>query len=173
MTQMRQKSPSRERGVALVMVLAVMSVLLLAGIIGVGVFMGGLRITGQDIAAKRALFCSEAGLAAGRNFFGTDYANWDAYLACNVGATCPGYPLLGYADPANSRYRYSVRIIDNIDEPVPNPAHDNDLTVIVESTCVEPGLPPQPLQQIVSLRPSAGGSTYRQAGGWNGTNNQP
>ncbi len=165
--------PSRERGVALVLVLSVMSVLLLAGIIGVGVFMGGLRITAQDVAAKRALFCSEAGLAAGRAYFGLNYTTWDTYLRCNITRDCAGYPIVGYADPVNQRFQYTMDIIDNIDEPTPDPTHDNDLTVIVESRCTEPGLPPQPLQQIVSLRPSAGGSPYKQAGGWNGTNNQP
>ncbi len=75
-------------------------------------------------------------------------------------------------DPLSGQDQYSVRIIDNLDEPVTaDPRHDNDLTVIVESRCVQPGLPAQVLQQVVSLKPSAAGNNYRQAGGWNGTNN--
>lgn len=163
----------RERGVALVLVLSVMSVLLLAGMIGVGVLLGGLRVTAQDVAAKRALFCAEAGLAAGRSFFGVNYTLWDNYLRCNLDGGCVSYPLTGFADPGAGRYPYSVRIIDNLDEPgMPNPRHDNDLTVIVEARCVDPDLPQQVLQQVMSLKPSATGNPYQQAGGGNGTNHQ-
>lgn len=155
------------------MVLSVMSVLLLAGMVGVGLLLGGLRTTGQDVASKRALSCAEAGLAAGRAYFAANYNLWDGYLACNLDGGCTGYPLWGYADAARLRDRYSVRIIDNLDEPgAPDPRHDNDLTVIVEARCDDPNLPQRVLQQYVSLRSSAAGTRYRQAGGWNGTNAQ-
>ena len=166
-------SAQRERGVALVLVLSVMSVLLLVGMIGVGMLLGGLRISAQDVASKRALFCAEAGIAAGRTFFGQNYTLWDSYLRCNLDGGCTGYPLSGYADPAASRFRYTVRVIDNLDEPgTPNPRHDNDLTVIIEARCAEPDLPQQVLQQVMSLKPSAAGTPYLQAGGQNGTNHQ-
>lgn len=170
---MARPSRSGQRGVALVLVLSVMSVLLLAGMIGVGMLLGGLRISAQDIAQKRALFCAEAGLAAGRTFFGQNYTLWDSYLRCNLDGGCVGYPLTGYADPAAGRFRFSARIIDNLDETgTPNPRHDNDLTVIVEARCAEPDLPQQVLQQVMSLKPSAASSPYLQAGGVSGTNHQ-
>lgn len=161
----------RDRGIALVLVLSVMSVLLLAGIVGVGLFVGGLRASGHDVDAKRALFCSEAGLAAGKAYFGANYASWDAFLKCNFTGGCSGYPLTGFADPPDNQYPYSVRILDNLDEPLtPDPRHDNDLTVIVESRCTRDGLPARILQEYVSLQPSAAGTGYRQAGGQSGTN---
>jgi hypothetical protein len=162
----------RDRGLALVLVLSVMSVLLLAGAIATSVILSGLRVSAQDTATKRALFCAEAGLAAGRAFFGANYPQWSAYLACNLSGGCTGYPLVGYADTAGAgRLRYEVRILDNIDEAgAPDPRHDNDLTVFIEARCADPDLPPRVLQQLVSLNPSAAGSPYRQAGGWNGTN---
>lgn len=159
-----------QAGLALVLVLCVMSVLLLAGIIGVGVFLGGLRVSAYDVASKRALFCAEAGLTAGRAFFGANYPQWDAYLRCNLDGGCTGYPVTGNADVAGQRYPYSVRIIDNIDETPADPRHDNDLTVFIEARCTDPDLPPRALQHLVSLNPSAAGSPYRQAGGTGGTN---
>lgn len=165
----------RQRGVALVLVLSVMSVLLLAGMIGVGLLLASLRTTTQDVSSKRALSCAEAGLAVGKSYFAANYNLWDSYLACNLAANCSSssYPLTGYSDAVNGRGGYSVRIIDNLDETgTQDPAHDNDLTVIVESRCTDPLLPPRVVQQYVGLRSSTTGSRYRQAGGWNGTNQQ-
>lgn len=162
------------RGVAVLMVVGVMAVMLLVGAVGVTLFMGGLKITTADVQAKRALFCAEAGLAAGKAFFGQNFTLWDRYLTCNIEGSCAAldYPLVRFADPQAQRLRFTVQILDNMDEPdVQDPRHDNDLTVIVQSRCSEPDLPPQLLQEVVTLRTSAAHGGYQQAGGFAGTNN--
>lgn len=162
------------RGAAALLVLGVMAVMLLVGAMGVNLFMGGLKITAQDTLSKRALFCAEAGLAAGKAFFGQNFTLWDRYLGCNLDGNCAAldYPLVRYAEPGAQRLRFRVTILDNMDEPdVQDVRHDNDLTVIVRSRCDEPGLPPQELQELVTLRTASAAATYQQAGGFAGSNN--
>lgn len=164
-----------QAGIAMFLVLSIVALMLLVAGVGMAVFMGGLKMTGQDLSAKRALFCAESGLAVGKGYFGDRYALWDRFLACNLSRNCApiGYPLRGYAEPAEGRFQYTVEIFDNLDEPaaMSDPAHDNDLTIIVQSRCTEPGLPPQLLQEVVTLKTSAASGGYRQAGGFAGTNN--
>lgn len=170
----RERRPRSARGVAVLMVVGVMAVMMLIGAVGVTLFMGGLKVTTQDVQAKRALFCAEAGLAAGKAFFGQNFTLWDRYLSCNLDGGCAAldYPLVRYADPQAQRLRFSVQILDNLDEPdTQNPRHDNDLTVLVVSRCTEPDLPPQTLQELVTLRTSAANAGYQQAGGFAGSNN--
>jgi hypothetical protein len=139
---------------AVAMVMAVVVAMLLVGAVGMGLLSASLRTSGAQRTAARALACAEAGLAAGRVFFLDQVGTWNSFLACNTGAPCPaGYPLRGAAG-SDGQASYEVRLRDNRDEPPPaqdNPLTDLDLTVIIESRCTDPDLPPRVLLQHVSF----------------------
>lgn len=99
----------RRRGVTMLMVMTVMATLLLGAVVGVGMRMVNLRVSGLSLANKRAYYCAEAGLAAGRDFFRANYANWNEYLRTD-------YVLTGPVSATDPDLIYIVGISDNIDE---------------------------------------------------------
>ena len=143
------------RGAAALLVLGVMAVMLLVGAMGVNLFMGGLKITAQDTLSKRALFCAEAGLAAGKAFFGQNFTLWDRYLACNLDGNCAAldYPLVRYAEPAAQRLRPTRRQpLDAPGDPGPGSLTRQPLPLGLErQSVVEVELPPVVLGRRVDI----------------------
>lgn len=164
---MTGKAREREGGMAVAMIMVVLSALLLVGVLGMGLIMGNLRAAGAHRSAKSALFCAEAGLAAGKVFFSNNVGQWNSFLACASGVNCPsGYPLKGAASPDGAA-AFSVSIVDNYDELPPqanDPSTDSDLTVILVSRCTDPDLPPRTLQEHITYQISQAPDYRAQAG---------
>jgi hypothetical protein len=138
-----------ERGVALVLVLIVLSTLLVGGLVATGLRMINIRTSGASLAAKRAFYCAEAGLDAGRDFFRQNSASWGTYLSTAfvyTGTTA-----------ATGGLPFAVRISDNADEfpPLANdPLVDRDYTVVLQASCTDPILQSVvTLQQHLTLNP--------------------
>ena len=151
MKTIRRTRPSRERGMAVAMIMTVLGVLMLMGLVSLGVMMASLRTTGAHRAAAQAHFCAEAGLVAGRTFFAQNVGSWNTYLQCNstYSPSCAGYPMVGSAG-ADGSASYSVSIVDNYDELPPlgnDPTTDSDLTVVMVAQCTDPNLPRKTLQE--------------------------
>lgn len=129
-------------------VMTVMIAMTLVAMIGLSLMQTSLRTVGMQREAARALYCAEAGLAAGRILLAQRVGLWNTYLSC--GQACPsGYPITGAAAPDGSA-TYSVHIEDNVDEFPPqanNPFVDNDLTVVMVARCTDARLPPRTIRQ--------------------------
>ena len=113
------------------------------------------------LAGKVALYRAEAGCAGARTFIATNYTQWNAMLSGTSGV--PGYPVVADYDGGGVN-DYRVNIVDDADEfPVPNPNHDNDLSVVLMSTCIDPRKGARSVNEIVLA--NVGGTNYRlQAG---------
>lgn len=139
-----------ERGIAVLLVMAVMASLLLGGVITTGIRIANMRGGGQSLSGKRAYYCAEAGLADGKNFFRANYNNWPTYLAPNANFVYSG-------QATSTGLTYQVRMFDNNDEYAPtpnNPNMDRDRTVLLVSTCTDPLLQdPVVLRQYITLNP--------------------
>lgn len=157
----------RDRGLAVALVLSVLVVLSLTATVGMALLTQRMRSVGGYRQASRALYCAEAGLAAGRAFAQANFSQWAAYFTCNTTGTCPaGYPLVGSA-AADGSAAYEVRLMDNADELPPqtaDPLRDSDLTVIVVSRCTEAGLPARVLQEYVTIDANMIGDYRSQEG---------
>lgn len=139
MSHARRLGRDSERGSALIMAVAVVTILFLAGM-GLLHYTG--TISGSYARVKRhdtAFFCAEAGLQHGRRAFGRRFSEWNTMLSNPGGVT--DYPLVGDSD-GDATNDYEVTIRDNEDEFGPggnDPDQDNDLRVIVRSECTKPG----------------------------------
>ncbi len=142
------------RGVTMLMVMMVMATLLLGGVVGVGMQLANLRSSGLSLANKRAYYCAESGLAAGRDFFRLNAAKWNEYLRTN-------YILTGRASNTDPGLIYIVGISDNVDEFPPavnDPLVDRDQTVLLRAQCTDTaGHQSATVQQYLTLRPLGGG----------------
>ena len=136
--------------VATVMIL--LGTLTMMGVLGLAVMLAGVRSSGAQREAARALYCAEAGLAAGQTLLSTNVGSWNSYLACGGGGACPsGYPFTGAA-AADGSSSYQITIEDNLDELPPltnNPLADTDMTLVMVSRCTDPALPQRIMRQYV------------------------
>lgn len=170
---MDRPAPVGQRGMAVAMIMVVLGALMLIGAVGAGLLSANLRTAGAQRIAARALYCAEAGLAAGRTFFLANAGMVNAILQCNAGqAACPtGYPVRGSAASDGSA-SFEVTISDNYDELPPqqgNPLQDADLIVILTSRCTDAALPPRVISQHVSFDTSQI-SDYRAQSGFGRAN---
>jgi type II secretory pathway pseudopilin PulG len=166
----------RQRGgitLLLIMVLIVLSAML--GALAVRGSTNELRLAGSHRSNRSAFYCAEAGLNAARPIFGTNIGQWNTIFAGGSPTFAAGvtYPITGDLD-GDTKADYSVTIADNYDEfPTSNPAVDNDLAVIMTSTCISTTIVQSPngqrtLRSIVAYSGN-GGTDYRDQAGHSST----
>lgn len=155
-----------QRGAAMLLIATLLVALLAGGGVALYLQLQGTRGAGMVAAARRSLYCAEAGLAASRETLALNYLSWPVLLDGDPSNDPSWYPLTGDIDgQAGDDYRVTIR--DNDDELPPaasDPARDNDRQVFLVSTCIaDPGTS----RQVVELLLVAGGGhAYRsQAGG--------
>lgn len=166
-------SSRRQRGAALAVTLILVTALLAGGALAVYMQLADTRGAQYVTESRGALFCAEAGLAAGRSYVATNVASWPAMLDDDTGNDPDGYPIEGDLD-GDGAADYRVEITDNDDELPPaenNPVLDIDATIFMVSTCLR--YPDTPRQVLEMISFSGGGTNYRnQSGqGAGGTNN--
>ena len=157
----------RERGVAMFIVMLVVSALMTVGLLAVYLTLGETKSTAYTVDSKSALYCAEAGLAKARPLIGANYAAWAAILDGDPSNDPSWYPITGDIDvPGDNVNDFSVTIRDNDDEPVGtanDPTHDNDMRVYIVSRCTRFPETPREVTELVYY--TGGGNAYRNQSG--------
>ena len=126
---------SERGGATLILIMVLLLVAALVGAMAVRAASSDLQMASGQRLARSSFYCAEAGLADARGWFSSHYSSWNTIFA---GGAVVGYPVTGDLDN-DGAIDYRVTLRDNVDEfPVNDPTHDNDLTAIMESTCVNP-----------------------------------
>jgi hypothetical protein len=170
MSRTKRARPGRrstESGAAMMLVVTLLAALLAGGALAIYLEVSDTRATSYVPAARRSLYCAEAGLAAARPIVGANYATWVDVLDGNPENDPPWYPITGdIDDPPDGVPDYEVAIRDNDDELAPaanDPTHDNDLEIFVVSTCIK--YPDSPREVLELVMYKGGGAVYRNQSG--------
>jgi hypothetical protein len=164
MKRLRTSTRDERGAVALALLLVLCGVAAMLGALALRGAASDLRVAGATRSAKTGFYCAEAGLAASRTYFATNYAQWGQMFDTSHGVPA-GYPVTGDLD-GDGVADYQVTLRDNVDEFPPlqnNPNRDNDLTAIMVSRCISPTMSGRTLQEIVYL--NTRGSTYHYQAG--------
>lgn len=164
------RARSSEQGSIMLVVALILVALLAGGGIALYVQVSATRSTSYLISSRSALYCAEAGLAAGRRISGQNVSQWGAILDGSDQNDPSWYPISGDLD-GDSVADYVVTIRDNDDELPPkanNPQADDDLSVFVVSRCTR--YPETPREVFELVRFATGGGGYRNQAG-QGTGN--
>jgi hypothetical protein len=156
-----------ERGVAMFVVLMVVSSLMMVGLLAIYLTLSETRSTSYVTDAKASLYCAEGGLAKARALIASNYAAWGQLLDTDAGNDPAWYPITGDLDvPGDGTSDFSVTVRDNDDEPVGtanDPTHDNDMRLYVVSTCLRYPETPREVTELIYY--SGGGNSYRNQSG--------
>ncbi|HTJ45779.1 MAG TPA: hypothetical protein VL463_26935 [Kofleriaceae bacterium] len=159
--------PRDQRGVAMFIVLLVVSSLMTVGLLAIYLTLGETKSTAYAVDSKSALYCAEAGLAKARPLIGANYASWAAILSNDTANIPSWYPVTGDIDvPADNVNDFSVTIRDNDDEPTGSPndlTKDNDMRVFVISKCTRYPETPREVTELIYY--TGGGNAYRNQSG--------
>jgi Tfp pilus assembly protein PilX len=172
----RRSALCRQRGgVTLILVMVLVVLATLVGVLAVRGATSDLRMAGSQRVARRAFYCAEAGLNYARTLVAAHPADWNTILSTgNSGGASPWYPTGGITldldTPPDGQPDFVVTMSDNADGDAVT--HDNDLTVILTSTCnsttFESNSATRTLSQIVTYGGN-GGTDYRAQAGHSST----
>lgn len=154
-----------ERGSIMLVVALILIALLAGGGIALYVQVSSTKSTSYLVSSRGALYCAEAGLAAGRRVIGQNVEKWPQLLDADDANNPDWYPITGDLDNDGTA-DYEVTIRDNDDELPPdtnNPLADNDLAVFVVSRCTRYPETPREVFELVMF--STGGGGYRDQAG--------
>jgi hypothetical protein len=119
-----------------------MVLIVLAALVGVLAVRGAsndLQMAGSQRVARTGFYCAEAGLNQARTLVSQHYPDWNTILAGGTTAWWPTANTLGIDIDGDGTVDANVTMKDNADEPgTQDYTRDNDLTVILTSTCVSP-----------------------------------
>lgn len=166
-----------ERGSALLVTLVLVGALLAGSAVLVLLQITSTRSTDVTRTGLSALYCAEAGLAAGRSQMLANYSLWNAGLTA-----FPAEPaFLGTGSgvshdlDADGAPDFVLTIQDNEDELFPAPQQplvDSDLKVFLISRCISPKLVDNPKEVRELIQFTGGGQCYQsQLGGCGGNGN--
>ena len=167
---MRRRGRRSERGSIMMVVALVLVALLAGGGIALYVQVSSTRSTGYLASSRSALYCAEAGLAAGRRLIGQAVSEWALILDANDSNDPSWYPVTGDLD-GDGTDDYEVTVRDNDDELPPDTndaSADNDMSLFVVSRCTRYPETPREVFELVNF--STGGGGYRDQAG-QGTGN--
>lgn len=153
-----------ESGMAMVLVITVLAALLAIGAIGLSLQLNSTKSAGLAKDSRSALYCAEAGIAAGRNLLAANRAVWDDILDTDPLNNPDWYdPVTGIlGDIDNDGVNdYSVTIKDDGDDT--NLAADSNDTIVVMSVCTKYSNTPISVTEVISMR--GGGHSYRAQSG--------
>jgi hypothetical protein len=138
-----------QRGSTMVVVMVLLVALLSAGAVAVQIQSADTRTTGLVGAARRALFCAEAGLETHGQAIVDQKAAWNDLLAGNPVAGV-SYPFVGSIDGSGT-IDYEVRIRDNFDDD--DQLSDIDGKVFIVSRCLKyADTTPREIMQLISVK---------------------
>jgi hypothetical protein len=168
----RHSPTHRQRGgVTLLLVMVLIVLAALVGVLAVRGATGDLQMAGSQRVARSGFYCAEAGLNYARAQAGAHPSDWATILSTgSAGSTSTWYPTSAgvavYVDSDSQPDAY-VTMKDNVDGDN-DIHHDNDLTVILTSTCIsstlESNSAQRTLSQIVTYAGNGGGCDRFQAG---------
>lgn len=157
------RSGPAERGAALIFAMALIVVLLFAGVALIQYAGADRVVSARKSAEARSLSCAEAGIQLGRRSFGCRYKtsnNWNDLLVYNAAVNANRTLTTGNLDGTSPGQDYEVSVEDDDDEtPMgqpDDPARDNNLTLIMRSRCINPAfaqqIADQPHGEVVEVR---------------------
>ena len=163
---MTRRDPS-QRGVAMFIVLMVVSSLMTVGLLAIYLTLSETKSTSYVTDAKAALYCAEAGLAKARSQIAANFGAWPQLLDADASNDPAWYPITGDLDtPADGVSDFTVTVRDNDDEPVGtanDPTHDNDLRIYIVSKCTRYPETPREVTELIYYQ--GGGNSYRNQSG--------
>lgn len=159
---------ARERGAALPVILILMTALLVLGALALRLTISDTRGTHATVSGRRATYCAEGGLVAGRTFIAANMVSWSLMLDQDAANDPDGYPVTGDLD-GDGTDDWQVTIKDNDDElGTNNPYVDSDGVVFMVGTCLAEPDTPREVMQLISV--GGGGTNYRAQAGAGGGN---
>jgi hypothetical protein len=170
MTALRR---ARQRGSAMLVTLIIVSALLAGAAVLVSMQLASNRSADLTRTGLSSLFCAEAGLDAARPIVAGNYPGWTGNLG--TGTEPAWLSTLNHDIDGDGKPDFVITLKDNDDELPPNvnnPAIDNDLSIFVVSTCINPKYPDTQKQVEELVYFSGGGTCYHsQFGNCNANNN--
>ena len=149
----------------MVLVITILAALLGIAAVGLSLQLNSTKSTTLIKESREALFCAEAGLAAGRNVITTNRSDWNDVLAGNAISWYSNTDPKGFTGDADNDGvggDYWVTIEDD-GEADGDKAVDSNDTIIVKSTCVLFPNSPASVIEVISLRGI--GHAYRSQSG--------
>jgi Tfp pilus assembly protein PilX len=139
MTTTRRIRWSRQRGgVTLLLIMVLIVLAALVGVLAVRGATSDLQMASSQRVSRRGFYCAEAALSYARAQAGAHQTDWSAILLNgNAGSTSTWYPTsAGVAVDVDGDGQTDAWVVmtDNVDGDN-DIHHDNDLTVILTSTC--------------------------------------
>jgi hypothetical protein len=169
----------RQRGSAMLVTMIVTSALIAGAGVLVSMQLASNRSADVTRHGLTATYCAEAGLDQARPIVASNYPSWAGSL-CGTGCTLSCTPALAN-EPAwlnaalgnhdidgDGLADFTISLRDNDDELPPltnNPCVDNDISVFILSTCINPKYPDtqKQIEELVVL--SGGGACYHSQAG--------
>jgi len=157
-----------ERGSAMLVTMIVSAALMAGAAALVSVQLHATRNAGLTRSSISAVHCAEAGLAAAHAAVAANHAQWNAALGQS---TEPGWlAAVDHDLDGDGVADFAIKLRDNDDETPADPAHDNDLSVFVVSTCTKYLDTPAQISELVRFN-GAGNCYQAQLGGCGGNAN--
>jgi len=158
------RQQNEESGMAMVLVITILAALLGIAAVGLSLQLNSTKSTTLIKESREALFCAEAGLAAGRNVITSNRSDWTDVLAGNAVSWYSNTDPKGFTGDADNDGvggDYWVTIEDDGDDA--DKATDINDTIIVTSSCVLFPNSPASVIEVISLRGQ--GHAYRSQSG--------
>ena len=178
----------RQRGSAMLVTMIVVVALLSGAAVLVSMQVASNRSADITRTGLTSLYCAEAGLDAARPLVASNFAGWSGNLGTNIEPTwlnngpgctvatpsgcCVGVacttttpPALNHDIDGDGLPDFVITLVDNVDESPNNPAVDNDQSIFVVSTCINPRYPDvqKQIEELVYF--SGGGTCYHSQQG--------
>jgi hypothetical protein len=165
-----KRNRRRERGSAMLVTMIIITAMTAGAAAMASLQMASTKSTELVTNSTKALYCAEAGLAAGRAAVVANYAQWNAAFA--AGTEPAWLQAISHDLDGDGRADFALSVKDNYDEgsATNNAARDNDRAAYLTSTCIE--YPESPRAAIELVQYNGGGQCYEsQQGGCGGNNN--
>jgi hypothetical protein len=156
----------RQRGSAMLVTMIVIAALLAGAAVLASMQMSSNRSTELTRNGLASLYCAEAGLAAAREYIGSNYGQWNPALAANCAdGDCKSVVQPSWLDntifshdldnPADSVDDFMVSLRDNDDEiGAQNGSVDADDKVYIVSRCLKYPDTPKTVEELIEYKPA-------------------
>jgi len=169
----RHSPTHRQRGgVTLLLIMVLIVLAALVGVLAVRGATSDLQMAGSQRVSRSGFYCAEAGLNKVRALAATNVKDWATILA--GGTVSTWYQTTAGAEvdvDGDGKTDAVVKLTDNVDGDN-DFTHDNDLTVILTSTCssstLEANGATRTLSQVITYAGN-GGTDYRAQAGHSST----
>jgi hypothetical protein len=175
---MTRPARDRQRGSAMLVTMIVVIALLSGAAVLVSMQVASNRSADITRTGLTSLYCAEAGLDAARPLVAANYVGWSTFLGTgneptwlNPGCTCTPVgcttcaPGINHDIDGDGLADFKITLVNNADHNPLTPTIDNDLSIFVVSTCINPKFPDVQKQVEELVYFSGGGTCYHSQQG--------